>query len=149
MIKNTDYKKNNEKIHKLLGELAEESFGKEELNLEDKSQFDEKPEKISLEFFDNNHSLGGVTGELNPGYMTLKIEFLAVEKEARGKKVGKKLVDEIEKVAKSKGCKFSFVETVSFSAPNFYKKLGYVLMFELEDYPMEGVTNYFFYKKLD
>lgn len=41
----------------------------------------------------------------------------------------------------------SFVDTTSSSAPAFYEKLGYILVGEIPDYPMEEEVYYFYYKK--
>lgn len=148
MIKNINYDKNYEHILKLLGQLVEDNLGEDISNIGEFSKDKKLDKKISLGYFEDSISLGGIIGVIDSAFGTLKIEYLAVEKEARGKNVGKELVESIEEIAKLEGCNFSFVETVNFSAPNFYKKIGYQLMYELENYPMKGITNYFFYKNL-
>ena len=92
--------------------------------------------------------MGGIVGHIEYTYNFLKIDGFALEKDARGKGVGTELLKAIEKLALAEGCSTSFVETVSFSAPRFYEKNGYTVLGTLDDFPMKGVTNYWFYKRL-
>ena len=39
--------------------------------------------------------------------------------------------------------KYAFVDTFSFQAPGFYKKLGYKEVFTLTEYPYPGSRTYF------
>ena len=65
----------------------------------------------------------------------LEIEYLYVRDDFRGKGIGSKILDKAEKESKSRGCKYSFVNTFNFQAPNFYKKHGYQEVFTLKEYP--------------
>lgn len=104
--------------------------------------------EISLAYTEDEVVLGRIIGYIDYDSYLLKTEGLAVEKEARGKGVGRKLLSAIENLVIAEDCSIAFVETVSFSAPQFYEKQGYSVLGTLEDYPLEGIINYFFYKRL-
>lgn len=48
-----------------------------------------------------------------------------------------------ETEAKNRGCKYAFVDTFDFQAPDFYRKLGYKDVFTLKEYPYTGARYYF------
>ena len=48
-----------------------------------------------------------------------------------------------EEEARGRRCKYVFLDTFSFQAPEFYKKHGYKEKFVLEEYPLEGKRHYF------
>ena len=53
------------------------------------------------------------------------IDVVWVDKPVRGKGFGRTLMEQAEIEARSRGCIASQVDTLSFQAPNFYKKLGF------------------------
>ena len=53
------------------------------------------------------------------------------------------LLKQAEETAKERGCKYSFLDTFSFQAPEFYKKYGYKEVFALENYPVTGKRYYY------
>ena len=55
----------------------------------------------------------------------------------------KNLIIRQENEAKSRGCKYSFLNTFSFQAEGFYLKLGYNKVFSLKEYPVTGQRHYF------
>jgi GNAT superfamily N-acetyltransferase len=65
----------------------------------------------------------------------LFIALLWVDTDLRRRRVGTGLIAEAEKRALAFGCHFAWVDTFSFQAPEFYKKLGYSEFGCLEDYP--------------
>ena len=73
----------------------------------------------------------------------LEIEYLYVRDDLRGKGIGSKILEKAEKESKSRGCKYSFVNTFNFQAPNFYKKHGYKEVFTLKEYPYTGERYYY------
>ncbi|OWK37482.1 Acetyltransferase [Fimbriiglobus ruber] len=89
--------------------------------------------------------VGGLIGEINWGW--LRIEILAVAEEFRGDGWGRRLVEEAERTAVATGCHGAWVDTFSFQAPEFYRRLGYHVFGELPDYPA-GQTRYFLAKRL-
>ena len=50
----------------------------------------------------------------------LEIEYLFVREELRGQGIGSKLLQRAENEAKKRNCRFSFVNTYQFQAPDFY-----------------------------
>ena len=53
--------------------------------------------------------------------------------------------EEAESEAKNRNCRFAFVNTYQFQAPDFYQKHGYKEVFALQDYPYTGQR--FYYQK--
>ena len=75
----------------------------------------------------------------------LEIEYLFVKEELRGQGIGSKLLQRAENEAKNQNCRFAFVNTYQFQAPDFYKRHGYKEVFALKDYPYTGQR--FYYQK--
>ena len=55
----------------------------------------------------------------------LEIEYLFVKEELRGQGIGSKLLQQAENEAKNRNCRFAFVNTYQFQAPDFYLSHGY------------------------
>lgn len=75
------------------------------------------------------------------------IDTLWVDSKYRGKGLGARLLAEIEKTAKTKGCYLIHLDTFDFQAKEFYEKQGYEVFGVLEDCP-KGHCRYYFTKKL-
>ena len=73
----------------------------------------------------------------------LAIEYLFVREELRGQGIGSKLLQRAENEAKNRNCRFSFVNTYQFQAPDFYKRHAYKEVFILQDYPYTGQRYYY------
>ncbi len=54
----------------------------------------------------------------------LEIEYLFVKEELRGQGIGSKLLQRAESEAKKRNCRFAFVNTYQFQAPDFYLSHG-------------------------
>ena len=54
----------------------------------------------------------------------LEIEYLFVKEELRGQGIGSKLLQQAETEAKNRNCRFAFVNTYQFQAPDFYKGMA-------------------------
>ncbi|MCL6603660.1 MAG: GNAT family N-acetyltransferase [Paenibacillus sp.] len=81
-------------------------------------------QEVNLLLQDTEGNLcGGIIGEICWNW--LEIHYLYVEQEYRKLGYGKKLMSEVEKIAKDKQCEFIKVDTLSFQALDFYKKDGY------------------------
>ena len=89
--------------------------------------------------------LGGLYG--HTFYRWLFIELLAVPIEGRGQGIGSKLMQMAEDFAREKDCVGIWLDTFSFQAPEFYKKVGYTECGEIVDYPL-GHKRHFFQKRL-
>ena len=85
---------------------------------------------------ENGRIVGGVNGNYGT-FGWLYVNALWVHDDLRGRGYGRKLMEKIETEAIKHSCKNSFLNTMSFQAPEFYKKLGYKVFGELEDFPGE------------
>lgn len=85
--------------------------------------------------------LAGLTGETYGNWLT--IHFLWVREDLRDQKIGSRLLIKAEETAKSRGCRYVFLDTFGFQAPDFYRKHGYQDVFALTDYPVSGKRFYF------
>jgi GNAT superfamily N-acetyltransferase len=68
----------------------------------------------------------------------LVIQILWIAENVRGQGLGTELVETAERIAKEEGAKQSLVETTTFQAPEFYHKLGYRVICEIEDCPIDS-----------
>lgn len=78
---------------------------------------------------------GGLTGSTNGNW--LRIDMLWVSDALRGQGAGSRLIRAAEEEARRRGCLYAQVDTASFQARPFYEKMGYTVVFMLENYPRE------------
>ncbi|MDN4497635.1 GNAT family N-acetyltransferase [Pseudomonas mosselii] len=90
--------------------------------------------------------VGGLYARL--GGRWLFVELLVVPERMRGQGTGRELMAQAEALAREKGCCGIWLDTFSFQAPDFYRKLGFEVFGELADFP-PGHTRYFLRKRLD
>jgi GNAT superfamily N-acetyltransferase len=88
--------------------------------------------------------VAGLAGETYAGW--LFIRYFWVSDALRGKGIGRALIGAAEGRAVERGCHSAWVDTFSFQAPGFYRKLGYQPFGEL-DYP-PGFKRIFLQKRL-
>ncbi|WP_429260481.1 GNAT family N-acetyltransferase [Paraburkholderia sp. GAS334] len=72
---------------------------------------------------DEKRIIAGLTGKTYREY--LEIQFLWVDERSRKGGLASSLMAAAESQALQRGCKRAFLDTLSFQAPGFYKKLGY------------------------
>lgn len=103
----------------------------EDKNLKDLGIFieDETGEKV-----------GGLIGNTHGNWLFVK--YLWVKKAFRKQSIGSRILQQAEQTAKERGCKYVFLDTFSFQAPEFYKRYGYSEAFTLEEYPISGKRYY-------
>lgn len=77
----------------------------------------------------------------------LFINLMWLPEDLRGQGYGQKLLALAEEEEHHRGAQFSYLDTFSFQAPEFYKKFGYQEFGELEDFP-PGHTRHFMKKDL-
>lgn len=83
----------------------------------------------------------GLTGVTFGNWLCIK--YLWVSEELRGQGIGSQLLTSAENESIKRGAKYSFVDTFSFQAPEFYKKHEYEEVFSLFEYPYTGSRHYF------
>jgi ribosomal protein S18 acetylase RimI-like enzyme len=89
--------------------------------------------------------IAGVTGVLM--YGVLYIKLLWVIETARGKGLGRKLLEEAESFAKENNCRYITVDTFDWQAKSFYEKMNYKIEHIYDGYDANSEF-YFFRKKL-
>lgn len=89
--------------------------------------------------------IAGMDGTTNRGWLYTKLIW--VDKSAQKKGLGSKLIKKAEEIARERGCHGALVDTLSFLAVDFYKKLGYEPFGILDDFPI-GHKRYYFKKRL-
>ncbi|KOR90324.1 GNAT family N-acetyltransferase [Paenibacillus solani] len=94
---------------------------------------------------DNGEIIAGLNSAVCWNWM--EIDILWVEENNRKNGLGKRLLVEAEKIARSKKCTFIKLNTFSFQAPEFYKKYGYKEIAIIENAPL-GSNHYYFKKDL-
>lgn len=78
-------------------------------------------------------------------YDTVEVEYLFVQEDQRGKGIGSSLLHQVEEYARTDGKKRVLLNTYSFQAPGFYRKMGYRLLFAIE--PCLGDHGQYFFEK--
>ena len=81
--------------------------------------------------------VGGLVGGTYLGW--LSIQAVSLDERLRGQGHGARLMQLAEDEAVRRGCPRVFLETLSFQALPFYRKLGYEVHSELKDFPPGGV----------
>ena len=79
--------------------------------------------------------VGGLSADTYLGWMFIALFW--VDEKFRGRGFGSKIVQAAEKEARKRGVKNVYVDTFSFQAPGFYKKLGYREFGRLDDFPAD------------
>ena len=102
--------------------------------------------RLNIEARDKKGKLiGGLVGGSLWGW--LHIQLLWVEKYSRNKSIGSALIGKAEAEARRRKCRYCHLDTFSFQAPQFYRKMGYRKFGLLKDFP-KGASRYYFFKVL-
>ena len=101
---------------------------------------DKNPKELGIYYRVDGVIKGGLVGLTHGSW--LMVEYLWVSEEIRKCGIGSELLLAAEEEAKNRGCKYVFLNTFSFQAPDFYKKHGYNEVFALENYPINGKRHY-------
>lgn len=98
-----------------------------------------------VEYDENRNVIAGILGGTYWGWMHIDILFVAEKYRKMG--LGSKLLQAAETEAIKRGCHSVHVDTMSWQAPEFYKKHGYRIIGELNNIPC-GNKKYHFVKEL-
>jgi GNAT superfamily N-acetyltransferase len=101
--------------------------------------------RLAISLREGEKIVGGIVGEV--WTTVLFIQLFWIEQKFRGKDFGTKLIQAIEDEARRFGATRSYLDTMSFQAPGFYRNCGYEEFGSIEGYP-EGVTRHWFTKAL-
>ena len=77
--------------------------------------------------------VGGVAGWTWGQVADIRVAW--VRDELRGKGFGRQLIQMVEAEAVKRGCRIAILDTYSFQAPDFYRKLGYEAFGVIGGYP--------------
>lgn len=98
-----------------------------------------------VEYDENGNIIGGIICGTYWGWMY--IDILWIDESHRKQGLGSRLLAEAEAEAVRRGCHHVHVDTMSWQAPDFYKKHGYELIGALPDIP-NGNQKYLLMKTL-
>jgi len=107
---------------------------------------DQSDRELLLVAKDSRRILGGLIATTRNKW--LRISIMAVSPSHRGQGLGSLLVHEAEALACGRGCRYAYVDTMSYQAPAFYRKLGYRQTGQLKDWDSAGHAKLFFVKRL-
>jgi len=89
--------------------------------------------------------LGGLVGATYWDWFY--IDVLWVREDLRGQGYGHRLLTMGEDAARERGARNAYLDTFSFQAPEFYRRHGYRVFGQLDEFP-PGHTRYFLAKEL-
>ena len=109
-----------------------------------KVPFSQEPPFVSI-----NRVIRGSDGDVKAGILSmlycwncLYIDVLWVKEACRGAGYGSALIEEVERIAKEKGCKLVHLDTFDFQAKDFYIRHGYEVFGKLDDCPTNHMRYY-------
>ena len=99
-----------------------------------------------VEYDEHGNTIGGILGGTYWGWMY--VDILWVHENHRKQGIGSKLLSMAEQEAIRRGCHRVHLDTMSWQAPEFYKKHGYEVIGVLPDIP-SGNQKYLLKKDLN
>lgn len=94
---------------------------------------------------DAGQTIGGVWTRIHFNWMFVSLLF--VPEHLRGAGIGRELMARVETRARDHGCIGIHLDTFSFQAPDFYRKLGFEEFGVIENYP-DAASRHFLLKRL-
>lgn len=104
------------------------------------------PKSFAVTARENEAARGGLVAEGSGRWMVFTL--LWVEDKHRRRGLGTSLLRAAEAESKKRGAIGVLVDTVSFQAPAFYTKNGYMAYGQVDDFPEAGMTFFRFKKAL-
>ena len=120
-------------------------MGLDEFNQQVSGLSDRRPLCVVVRDSDSDQALGGIVGRTSLGLAFLDLFHLPAS--LRGSGLGTKILAAFEDEARERGCRSAVLYTISFQAPGFYEKNGWVAFGEIES-DLEGISRVFMSKKL-
>ena len=94
----------------------------------------------------SGHCIGGALARSWGG--ACELQQLWVDAAWRGKGLGSRLVGLVEAEARARGCGLVYLDTFTFQAPEFYRRLGYGVLCTIEGFP-DHMAKFIMSKRLD
>jgi GNAT superfamily N-acetyltransferase len=104
-------------------DLAVISDGLDQFNVDVSGVADRRPLAVLVKDPETRQTLGGVTGRTSLGLLFLDVFFLP--EALRGSGIGSQILQMAEAEGRRRGCRAAVLYTISFQAPEFYKKHGW------------------------
>ncbi|WP_313375801.1 GNAT family N-acetyltransferase [Pantoea sp. CTOTU50773] len=114
-------------------------------NMEIAGYNDHSPLSVVIRCNDSQKVLGGILGRTYLGMLFIDLVYLPSELRSKG--LGEKLLIHAEEEGRNRGCISAFLYTISFQAPEFYKKHGWEEFGRIACLP-EGASRIFMKKTL-
>ena len=89
--------------------------------------------------------VGGLTGMTYWDW--LYVDYLWLDEGLRRRGWGTRLIERAEHLGVARGCRGAWLDTFSFQAPGFYRRMGYREFGRMNDHPT-GESRHFFWKPL-
>ena len=103
--------------------------------------------RISIAAMDGDQFVGCASGK--PNYNWFLLDHLWLDSEYRGRGIGSDLLKKLEAAVRDSGLKKIYTGTAEYQAPEFYKKHGYQVYGELEDFFPTGHSKIYLRKSLN
>jgi GNAT superfamily N-acetyltransferase len=104
-------------------DLAVISNGLDQFNVDVSGIADRRALAVLVKDPETRETLGGVTGRTSLGLLFLDVFFLP--EAMRGSGIGSQVLQMAEAEGRRRGCRAAVLYTISFQAPEFYKKHGW------------------------
>ncbi|PQO46390.1 GNAT family N-acetyltransferase [Blastopirellula marina] len=78
----------------------------------------------------------------------LRISIMAVAPNQRRQGIGTALLRAAEQWAAENGCRYLYVDTMQYQAPDFYRRAGFQVVGELPDWDSHGHAKFFLMKQI-
>jgi GNAT superfamily N-acetyltransferase len=105
------------------------------------------PKPLNIVVYDPAEAIiGGLIAETQ--FEWSKISIMVIAEHARLRGIGRRLIELAEQEVKVRGCKHSYVDTMDYQAPDFYRKLHYQLAGKLENWDSHGHAKFLFTRQL-
>ncbi|MDZ7321981.1 GNAT family N-acetyltransferase [Kosakonia sacchari] len=106
---------------------------------------DRKPLSVLVKDANTGEVIGGMIGRTSLGLLFIDLVYLPPV--LRGQRLGETLLRQFEEEGRQRGCISGFLYTISFQAPEFYKKNGWQEFGRIDCLP-EGTSRIFLRKQL-
>lgn len=90
--------------------------------------------------------VGALLGETQLAW--LRVSIMSVNPAHRTRGIGSALLGQAERIAIERGCRYTFVDTMEYQAPELYRRCGYALAGQIPDWDSHGHAKFYFTKQL-